>query len=138
MAIHLVVEYTSSAGDWINMVYSLLLLLAWLRGLTSFRTFRGTRYFIKMVQEVLLDMKAFLILLIYSCLAYSFIFHTLNDMDHFYDSVFIGFALSLGDFDKGDFANTAVYIIFALGSLVILIVMMNLLIAIISDSFDRI
>ena len=91
-----------------------------------------------MVQEVLLDMKAFLILLIYSCLAYSFIFHTLNDMGHFYDSVFIGFTLNLGEFDKGDFANTAVYIIFALGSLIILIVMMNLLIAIISDSFYRI
>ena len=91
-----------------------------------------------MVEAVLSDMKAFLILLVYSCLAYSFIFHTLNDMDHFSESLFIGFALSLGDFHKGDFANTTVYIIFALGSLLILIVMMNLLIAIISDSFDRV
>ena len=135
MAVHLVAEYTS--GDWPKL-YSLLLLLSWLRGLTSFRTFRGTRYFIKMVEEVLLDMKNFLILLVYCCLAYSFLFHTTNDMDHFYESLFIGFALSLGDFDKADFSNSAVYILFAAGSLIILIVMMNLLIAIISDSFDRI
>ena len=83
-------------------------------------------------------MKAFLILLIYSCLAYSFIYHTLNETDNFSDSVFVGFTLSLGNFEKDDLSKNSVYIVFAMGSIIILIVMMNLLIAIISDSFDRI
>ena len=91
-----------------------------------------------MLEEVVSDMGPFLSLLVYSCLAYAFIFHTLNDMDHFAESAFIGFVLSLGDFDKGEFANIAAYIVFAVGSIIILIVMMNLLIATISDSFDRV
>ena len=51
------------------------------------------------------------------------------------------FQLMLGDFDTDDFGETGygiVYLMFALASIFLIIVMLNLLIAIISDTFAEV
>ena len=87
--------------------------------------------------EVVKDLKAFLILLIYACLAYAFIYYTLTTDKPFFQALATGFLLALGSFETDDF-DELLWTIFALGSLINLIVMMNLLIAVISDTFARV
>ena len=64
---------------WQAEVYVYLLFFAFIRGITFFRAFENTRYFIAMVIEVIKDMKAFLVLLIYSCFAYAFLLDNIKE-----------------------------------------------------------
>ena len=51
---------------------TLSLAIAWFRGLTYLNIFRPLRYLVTMVLEVLIDMKAFIFLIMYSILAVTF------------------------------------------------------------------
>ena len=90
-----------------------------------------------MLIEVMKDLQAFLILLIYSCIAYSFVFFTLRDEKSLSKALSSAFLLTLGSFDFSDF-SIMIWIMFLMGTLINLVVMMNLLIAVISDTFERV
>lgn len=58
-----------------------------------------------MLSEVIKDLKAFLVLLIYSCVAYAFLFYTLTTDKPFEEAFSAGFLLSLGDFETDGFSK---------------------------------
>ena len=52
-----------------------------------------------MLWEVAKDIRAFMVIFLYQCLAYSFLFFHLDYGDDYYDYFYTGFLLALGSFD---------------------------------------
>ena len=94
-----------------------------------------------MLGEVAKDITAFMVVLIYCCLAYSFIFFYIieGEPQKYKDNFYKGFVLALGEFDQDEMqAHWLLWILFAIGAILNLVIMMNLLIAIISETFARV
>ena len=117
----------------IYMLFSFTLL----RGLTGFRCFSSTRYYVRLVLDSVSDIKAFIFLFFYSTLAFG-ILNSLNYRDEIsFDKIWIkSYNLNLGAFDDKDIIDVT-YVIFLIASIINVIIMLNLLISILGDSFDR-
>jgi len=74
--------------------------------------------------------------LVYFILAYTTIFGNTIE-EGFSATLRSSYNLLLGDFDIGSYNDTQ-WILFIIGSMLLLVVMLNLLISIISESFDKI
>jgi hypothetical protein len=128
----------------------------WFKFLYFLRVFQPTGYLIRMIIEVIFDMKYFFLLLLITIAAFgdSFLRIATANPDEedeegnnprfttgFIDSMIYTYRMILGDFDTGNFghvATPAVMILFLLCTIFNMIVMLNLLIAIISDSYARV
>ena len=122
----------------------------WAKMLYFFRVFRSFGHLIKTIIEVLIDMKVFIVILLMSMLAFSGTFFILaqnnnkaNDIfvDSYPESVKMTFELMLGAFSTDQFGHVGyglVYLVFSLAAVFLIVVMLNLLIAIISDTFGRV
>ena len=119
-----------------NILTIIVSILFWLEGIDAFKVFDSTRYYIWLIQEVIKDTFAFFLVLIYFVVAYCGVIGTTVNSD-IWETFKVSYRLLLGDFDVGDF-NEVQWVVFVLGSLLNLIVMLNLLISIISESFDKI
>jgi len=120
-------------------LFVFLTLLSWIRGISYFRLFQKTRYLIDLISEVFSDMTSFLALLLYSTLAFSLIFVaiTKGEGDSFGSYLTISYRIDLGDFDTAGY-STIDWIIFFLASVVNPLIMLNLLISIMGDTYDRV
>ena len=138
--------------DFIHSLHALASLFMWFKFLYFLRIFKETGYLIRMIVEVIKDMKIFFIVLIIVLSAFADAFLSLSNANpedgarfvgsNFFSSLLYTYRTSLGDFQVDDFNNSAeymtVWILFLLSSILVLIVMLNLLIAIISESFAKI
>lgn len=117
-----------------------LAVVSFIRGITYFGIFSATRYMIFLIFEVWKDMISFIILLFYSITAITVIFLSIDyeqTNGTFYEHLLSSYRLGLGDLDTS--GNSPVEnIIFAGGSLINTIIMLNLLISIMGDTFDRV
>jgi len=114
--------------------------LSWVRGVMFFRLFEGTRYIINLLVEVIKDMGSFLFLLIYSTLGFAFIFISIdynNSKGSFESFVGMSWTLALGEFDTEDF-SVLQYVCFFIATIVNPLIMLNLLISIMGDTYDRV
>eukprot|EP00358_Blepharisma_japonicum_P005939 CAMPEP_0202944668 /NCGR_PEP_ID=MMETSP1395-20130829/5540_1 /ASSEMBLY_ACC=CAM_ASM_000871 /TAXON_ID=5961 /ORGANISM="Blepharisma japonicum, Strain Stock R1072" /LENGTH=219 /DNA_ID=CAMNT_0049643779 /DNA_START=2767 /DNA_END=3426 /DNA_ORIENTATION=+ len=96
---------------------------------------------IQLLTEVFMDIKSFLMLLFYSTLAFAFVFISI-EVSKKPDSEFGSFLsnsylLDLGDFGTDSFSGLE-WAIFFIASVINPLVMMNLLISIIGDTYDRV
>lgn len=117
-----------------------LTLFSFIRGISYFSIFSATRYMVFLIYEVWKDMLAFIILLLYSTIAITITFMSIDsnqDKGNFYDYLLISYRIDLGDFDTDQY-NDLETVLFVGGSLMNTIIMLNLLISIMSDTFDRI
>mmetsp|Transcript_29501 Transcript_29501/g.29235 ORF Transcript_29501/g.29235 Transcript_29501/m.29235 type:complete len:622 (+) Transcript_29501:1709-3574(+) len=115
-------------------------LLSWMRGITYFRLYPPTRYMINLLIEVVHDMISFLILLFYSVFSFAFIQLLLDPPESRVSLVnyFAGsYLLNLGEFDT-EGLGVLKSVMFFIVSLINIIVMMNLLVSILGDTFDRV
>jgi WD40 repeat protein len=127
----------------------LVILIAWVKGLTYFRIFNSTRYLVYLMFEVVKDMISFITMTFYAIVGLSLMLYT---MKNFEDKSaegqeygkFLAYTYMNGigdygtfDFDVGKFELTS-FMIFSLTSIVNTIIMMNLLISIIGDTYDRV
>ena len=121
----------------------------WSKMLYFFRVFRNFGHLIKTIMEVLIDMKVFVVILSMSMLAFSGTFFILAQnnkgdkvfVDSYPESVRMTFELMLGGFDTDEFGEVGyslVYLVFAIAAVFLIVVMLNLLIAIISDTFANV
>lgn len=110
----------------------------YIRGISFFRVFKTTRYMVDLIIEVIIDMRGFLVLLVYSTSAFGVIFTLLpSAADSTVNSFTMSYLLNLGEFDTSDF--TAIdWVIFITATIINPIVMLNLLIAIMSDTYGRV
>ncbi|CAG9325632.1 unnamed protein product [Blepharisma stoltei] len=136
--LYFVISLTTSASTITREVLSFLVIISWLRGIAYFRVFSNTRYMVNLISEVIKDMTSFLILLFYSTLSFAFIFLVLdNNNPQFIDYLKISYRFDVGDFDTADM-NSMQWICFFLVSMINMIVMLNLLIAIMGDTFGKV
>ncbi len=142
---------------WLISIHAVCSFLLWVKFLYFLRIFKITGYLINMLSNVLWDMKIFLFILTIVIIAFGEAFLRLShpttnikDLDNesepllpnYAAALFFAFGLTLGESSGDHYPDTMQpitnYIFSVLASLYINIVMLNLLIAIISKSFDRI
>lgn len=122
-------------------------LLIWIKVLYFMRIFESTGYLIRIIIQVCIDMRHFLFILLLTLVAfgeaiapislYSGIQNGDEGFTGYMGAVGYVYRIVLGDFSVNDFAAANFYmsIIFILCTVLNSIIMMNLLIAIISESF---
>lgn len=125
-------------------------LMIWLKMLYFLRIFKTTGYLIRIIIEVVVDMRHFLFILLLTFVAFGdamYNINTSNSADNLFieggytGSIAYVYRMVLGDFDTSAFGTVAVpymWVLFLLCTVFNMIIMLNLLIAIISESFARI
>ena len=99
---------------------------------------------------MIIDIKYFLVILIVIICGFGSAFYSLSNdnvanEDRFIADYIFGliyaYKIALGDFDTGKFGSSNVWIVwilFLLSTVIVLVVMLNLLIAIVGDTFERV
>eukprot|EP00347_Sterkiella_histriomuscorum_P021746 403332909 len=141
-------EYSQS--KILPTIHALASLILWINFLYFLRLFDSTSYLIRIVINVFWDMKWFLILLLVCQIGFAESFLRLceySDMENQFvenilDAFVFTFRMSLVDNDTSQFnesmSRSTIWILFVIASVVMQIVMLNLLISIISKSFEDI
>lgn len=101
-----------------------------------------------MIQAIILEMKYFVLALLIAILAFANTFYILgrNDPGNFsgnnvWDAFIFSYKMGLGDFDTDGFGTVdegLIWTLWFLNTLIILIILLNLVIAIMGDTFDRV
>lgn len=118
----------------------------WFKFLYFFRIFKNFGYLTRLIILVIFDMKHFLIVLFFTIVAFSDSFLTLSNgnlpeerfVTGFADSILYTYRMILGDFAIHEFGSVGEHlmlVLFVICTLFNMIVMLNLLIAIISETF---
>jgi hypothetical protein len=114
----------------------LVALLCFLRGFTYFKSFRMTRLFVFMTISVVKDIYSFLIILAYSVFAYGICFSALQPNFSVSSSWVSAFILLLGSFESNEFTGWQ-WGVFTGAAIINVIIMMNLLISILGDAYEK-
>lgn len=117
---------------------SLLTLFSWVRGISYFRLFKGTRYFINLLFAVFQDMGSFLVLLVYCTMSFVFIRMIYDPENGFADHLHDSFVLNFGDIGGEASKDPIEWIVITLMMMINPIIMLNLLISILSDTYSRV
>lgn len=116
-------------------------LLSFIRGITGFRLFDGTRFYIELIIRSLNDIKYFLIMWFYSTLAFGFLFMISRNNSASFDTIWLqNYALNFGtyyDTLPQDAEFTMNYIVYFAATILNVVLMLNLLISILGDSYDK-
>ena len=122
-----------------SSLLAIILFVTLLRGITYFRLFSETRYYINLLYEVLFDVIPFLIILYYVTIGFAMIFLSLQRTEDntYFDYLTNVYPSRLGEystdnFDKIDWLN------YFLVSILISVIMLNLLVSILGDTFGRV
>jgi ABC-type multidrug transport system fused ATPase/permease subunit len=115
-----------------------MFLLMWVKIITYLSVFKSTRYLIKMIMEIIADISTFLIILGIAMMAYAQIMWSLDQLDVSDEVVRNSYVLAFGEL--GDFQDfgTVKFFIFVLFTFFIPLLLMNMLIAIMSDAYERV
>lgn len=130
------------------VVQSITTFIMWMKILYFLRIFKSTGYFLEMIFKVIIDIKYFLLVLfivifafgdaLFAIAYYNGYTYTTNILDSFIYT----YRMVLGDWDTGDFTdNIAIYMIyvfFLLCTFFNMIIMLNLLISIVSEAFNKV
>lgn len=127
------VDYFSNQTDFL----ALIILITWIRGVTYFRIFDSTRYLINLIFEVFNDIPSFLIVFFYTILAFSFIFYALDSSGDYYSTFVITYSTTLGNSDTSNYDKLQ-WLFYLFITLFNFIIMLNLLISILSDTYARV
>ena len=122
---------------------SIAILFSMIRMISLFRLFSGTRYMIRIIFQVLQDISSFLLVLLMTTLAVSvsFYFGSKNANSGNFKDVFIySYLMNFGQFDSSDLENENWYMwgLFLFALFLNPLVMMNLLIATMGDTYSRV
>ncbi|OMJ67584.1 hypothetical protein SteCoe_35207 [Stentor coeruleus] len=121
-----------------NPIEIALIALTLIRGLTAFRCFNGTRYYVHLIISSIRDIKFFLVIFFYSTISFGIINSITDANDEFslQTSWIKSYDMNLGDFSHPkDFSIE--YIAFLGASIINVIVMLNLLISVLANSFEK-
>ena len=108
------------------------------QGLSGFRAFSITRYYTRLITRALTDSCPFLLIFFYSTFSFGVIFFiSQQGSEHSISSLWTSpYQLSMGEISQEYINHPAGYIYFMLTTVINIIVMLNLLISILGDSFD--
>lgn len=120
---------------------SMAIFFSMLRMISLFRLYSGTRYMIRMVFEVINDISSFLLVLLMTTMTISVSFYfALEEKGDFFQLFTYGYLMNFGQFDSSDVDgyNWYVWGLFIFSLFLNPLVMMNLLIATMGDTYSRI
>lgn len=123
----------------------LLTLLAFFQSLKVFQIFsllKSTRVLLRIVIEIVKDMVPFFLFVFVTTLAFSLLFTTATTEDNLENRTYSNlllhvFLLDFGDFSTDEYSALEMCI-FILGAIAAPLVLLNMLIAIMGDTFDRV
>ena len=124
-------------GDNNMDVLLTVIIFSWTRGISYFRMFDGTRYMVRLLSEVIKDMREFFVVLFYSTIAFSFVLYLRNPSLSFSAYLTVSYRMDLGDFDA-DYTTAFDWIVFFLATMLNLTIMLNLLISIMGDTYAKV
>ncbi|OMJ96038.1 hypothetical protein SteCoe_420 [Stentor coeruleus] len=116
----------------------LMIVLNFIKGLNGFRAFDNTRFYIRLIARTIKDAYSFLFIFCYTTLAFGALYSVSSDSNtsSFSQLWQIAYELNLGAFNNKE-GFSLQYIYFMLASSINVIMMLNLLISILGDSFDK-
>lgn len=121
----------------IGLLTWMVVMLSWLRGLTYFRAFAYTRYFVRMILETAKDSLAFMVILMYSTFGFGVLSAVASpEIENIGEAWKASYVLNHGEFSTDGY-NLLQWTCFTLATLINVILMLNLLISILGDSFER-
>jgi len=140
----------------LQVVGSIAILFMWIKLFYWMRIFKPFSAFIRMITEIIMDIKVFLVMLFISLCAFANIIFVLNlnriktaqnPIFESYigippiDAIMHAYLTGLGDFGKDTYSDDnsqVVWVMFVLATVIVQLIFMNLLIAIMGESFSRI
>lgn len=146
-------EYIGLEPTTLHVILAVACFFMWMKLLYFLRIFESTGYLISMIIEVINDMGTFFLILAITIIAFGdsmLLVNLANSPDNrfideqngrFVGGVTFAYLIALGDWDTGNFGASAtwvVWILFFLNTIFNLVVMFNLLISIIGDTFGRV
>ena len=129
-------EVSFLGADLQKDVRLVLALLCFLRGFTYFRSFRMTRLFVYLTVAVVKEMYCFLIVMGYSVFSFGVLISILLEHETLGVSWTSAFSLALGDFDSRGFGALE-WCVFSCAAITNVIVMLNLLVSILGDAYEK-
>lgn len=144
-----IMDFTDVSFSNINRISAISVLVLYFKLFYFLRIFFATAYLVRMIIEIIKDMKFFVGVLMIATIAFANAFYILgrNSVgvnlagDNLIDAFIFSYKMGLGDFLTDDFGTRDeefLWIFFLIDSLIILIVLLNLVIAIMGDTFDRV
>ena len=125
---------------WFKLVAWIMILLNFIRGLSGFRLFDMTRFYVQLIIRSVKGVFSFLVIFVYSTIAFGVVFYgseSYKDATSFFDFIWkVPFDLSMGNFESST-SEPYQYICFFLTSLFNVIIILNLLISILGDEYDK-
>jgi len=134
----------------VRTLYSVITLLMWIRFVYFFRIFRSTGYYVRMLSEVSKDVKHFLFLFGVTIVAFAHAYYLLlyNDsegpiLEDMKAALAFTYGIPFGEYAEFEYFETdyqswIAWVYFVLITIVLAIVLLNLLISIVGDTFNRI
>ena len=144
------IDFANLDESWYVTFAGMAVLFVWLKLFYFGRIFSSTATIIRIVIEITYDMKYFLLVLLLSIAAFGNWFYILarNNKEYpdfagnsFLNSFLYSYIQALGQFDTTVFVGTdkhMYFCIFFLNTMISMIVMLNMLVAIMGDTFDRV
>ena len=126
-------------GDPYQILVWILIILNVIRGITGFKAFDKTRFYIKLILQSLNDIKYFLIIFMYTTVCFGVLFTVSIDEDVSFNHLWVvPFYLTAGNSDNmgSDMFNLK-YISFCLALVINIVLMLNMIISILGNSFDQ-
>lgn len=129
--------YQFDDKNYRNQFVSFIAFICFFRGILFFKLFNETRYIVQLIVNVIIDMKSFAIVLTYSILSFSMIQLILDEKLSYSDHLINCFLASTGDLriEPQGLMNWILIIFMLIFNLIIL---MNMLISIMANTFTRV
>jgi len=123
--------------------------LLWVRLFYLLRVFESTAYLVSMITAIIIDMKYFMLALLVAILAFGnayFILGRNSEEDNFtgnniWEAFIYAVRTGLGDFNVDGFGTSdelLIWIIFFINTIIVVIIVLNLVIAIMGDTFGKV
>jgi hypothetical protein len=120
------------------LLLAALNLVSWVRSISYLRLFQKTRALIRLIVEVCVDMIPFFIVLLVALMGFTITFYSLQPAPfEFSEALKSNYRLMFGDFSP-DTYSLSNWILFVISSTFLPLVMLNMLIAIMSDTYARV
>ncbi|OMJ96049.1 hypothetical protein SteCoe_431 [Stentor coeruleus] len=132
------IVFEFSHNDIIYVTWSMMLLTL-IRGLTIFRFFNKTRYYCTLIFRSLNDIKYFILIFVYSTLAFGILYMiSRSEKVNFYTIWMNPYNINFGGYDGNEKTEAITeYMVFLGSTFINVVLMLNLLISILGDSFEQ-
>lgn len=129
----------STSKPYYNEIGYIMVIFNFLRGLSGFRAFDSTRFYVRLIIRAIIEVIPFILIFFYTTLFFGSLYWASGGefrTDSFYGLWQVPFELNMGNFSNETSPNLS-FLSFMFGSVINVIIILNLLISILGDSYDK-